>query len=859
MNENYYNKEKKEIYKEFTTSEIGLSTTSVNSRIKEYGENKLKEKTKKSKIILFLEEFKNLMIILLIVAAIISFIVSYINGESYIDSIIIIAIVILNALFSLFQESKADESISALKKMQITKVKVKRNNKIMMVSSENLVPGDYILLEAGDTIAADARIIWNLSLKVDEASLTGESIASEKTSDTLKGYMPLAKRDNMVYSGTSVVYGKAHAIVTKTGMNTEMGLIAKSLDFEDKEETPLQIRINQISKMLSITACIVIFIMFIIGLYKGMELIDILMLSISLAVAAVPEGLPAIITIILSIGMGELAKKKAIVRKMSSVETLGSTEIICSDKTGTITENKMVVKEVYYDNEIYVTNKLKKDNYLSLNMALNNDVEVSGKNYIGEATEIALQKFIGFDLKKKYPRISEIPFDSERKMMSTVNDFEDKKILFTKGSFDSLIKRCNKIIINGEVVKLTKEKVKELKEIEDSFSKKAYRTLGFAYKETQTDYTEENLIFTGFVAMIDPPRKDVKKAIVLCKKAGIKPIMITGDSLLTATTIAKDIGILESDEEAITGEEIDKLTDKELINAVLKYSVYARVSPKNKYDIVKAWKENNKIVAMTGDGVNDAPALKLADIGVGMGITGTEVSKSVSDIILTDDSFSSIVDATKEGRRIYDNIRNVLTYLLSCNIAEIIIVFIGMFYGYEIFLPIQLLYINLVTDSVPAISLAFEKSESGIMNRKVRKKDAPFFTEFLISRIFLTAVLKSVAVLSVFFITIQNYSLAYAETSAFLCLILLELIFGYSCKNIKQNILNNKIFNNTVLNKAILGMLILQVILFITPLGSVFDIVSIHFTHVLFIILIVAIVFIISEITKQLFYKKLKD
>ena len=641
----YYNLEVEDILKEFETSNNGITNEEAHERLNKYGYNKLTETKKTPKIIKFLNEFKDIMIIILIIAAIFSFVLSLVQGTSPIDSIVIIIVVILNAILGFVEEIRADKAIDALKHMQVVKSKVKRDGKLRIIDTENIVPGDIIVLEAGDTVPADARIIWQNSLKVNESSLTGESLPVKKHVDSIEGEVSISGRSNMIYTGTDIVYGKCEAVVIGTGMNTEFGMIAKTLDAEIKEITPLQVRVTNISKVLSGIILVVILIMFIIGLLKGMELFEIIMLSISLAVAAIPEGLPAVITIVLSIGMNDLAKKKAIVRKMASVETLGSTEIICSDKTGTITQNKMTVMEVYYDENIKNVKALDKDNILFEIMVLDNDASRSEEGYIGDPTEIALyeclEDVIDIDkIRNDKARIDEIPFDSDRKMMSTINQYKNDVILYTKGSFDSVIKHCKYYIKDNKVKKLTDAKRKEFTLIEKEESSKAYRILAYAYKKLDKKYNkdklEEDLVFAGLTAMIDPPRVDVKESIELCKRAHIRPIMITGDSLATAVSIAKDIGIIESEEEALTGLELDNMTKEQISEAVTKYSVFARVSPTNKLDIVDALKSQDKIVAMTGDGVNDAPALKQANIGVGMGITGTEVSKGVSDIILAD-------------------------------------------------------------------------------------------------------------------------------------------------------------------------------------------------------------------------------
>ena len=857
----YYKYDIKDIYKELESSKDGLSTQEVSKRLKHYGNNKLSEGKKKSNLSKFLSEFNDIMIIILIISAIVSFILSYINNESFTDSIIIMAIVIINAIMGFVQELKADKSIDALKKMQSTTVKVRRDNKIFSIDSEYIVPGDILVLEAGDIVCADARIISSISLKVDEASLTGESLPVEKITDVIKKDVSLSERNNMVYSGTNIVYGKCEAIVCLTGNNTEFGKIANDISKIKEDLTPLQRRISDISKFLSIIIAIIIILMFLIGLVKGMPLKEVIMLSISLAVAAIPEGLPAIITIILSIGMIDLAKKKAIVRKMSSVETLGCTEVICSDKTGTITQNKMTVIEVYYNGKIQKVEDLNKNNKLFNIMILNNDSE----NDVGDPTELALinclKNIVDVDkIKENNNRIDEIPFDSNRKMMSIINKNKNNIELYTKGSFDSVIKICKYIYEDNKIKKLTNKKREELIKIEQNESKKAYRMLAYAYKIIENNkISEDNLIFVGMTAMVDLPREGVKESINMCKNANIKPIMITGDSLFTAKAIAKDIGILENEEEAIIGYELDQMSFEELKNNVENYSVYARVSPTNKLDIVNALKENGKLVAMTGDGVNDAPALKSANIGVGMGISGTEVSKNVSDIVLADDSFSSIVTAVKEGRRIFDNIRNAIVYLLTGNIAEILVVFLGMLFGVEIFLPIQLLYINLITDSLPAIALAFEKESDDIMNRKVRKHTSSFFTQFLIAKMLSSALLKTVSILLIYIINLQLYNHETATTMAFLTLILQEMFYAISCRNIKETILNNKFFENKHINISILILIIIQFIVFMTPIKNIFNIVDLNIYQVIYCILFVIIIFIIDELTKGLINRLFKD
>lgn len=865
---NYYNFDIEEVLTKLETNKNGLNDEEVKNRLQKYGKNKLIITNKQSKIKKFLCQFKDIMIIILILSAIVSFILSIINNESFTDSIIILLIVIINAIVGYIQELKADKALEELKKLQTTKTKVKREGKIIEIDSEDIVIGDILVLEAGDTVPADARIIYEASLKCDESSLTGESTNVSKTSSKLDGELPLQNRTNMIYSGTNITYGKCIAVVTSTGMDTEFGLIAKTLIEEIKEVTPLERKINDISKFLSIIIFVIIFIMFIIGLIKGMKISEVIMLSISLAVAAIPEGLPAVITITLSLGVATMSKKKAIVRKLSSVETLGCTEVICSDKTGTITQNKMTVVGIYFDNKL-IDSKEEINNDLLEMMALNNDVEKSDDKYIGDSTEIALYNICEDhlidvnDLRSKILRIGELPFDSDRKMMSTINRYDKCIKILTKGSFDSIINCCTKIYENGNISDLGDSKKQELKNKEKELSNKAYRILAFAFKEISDEYNldinlENNLIFVGMTLMIDPPRLDVKEAINECKLANIKPIMITGDSLDTAIAISKEIGILSNRKEAITGTEIDKLSKQELKDKVKEFSVYARVSPMNKLEIVNAWKENNVVVAMTGDGVNDAPALKKADIGIGMGITGTEVSKNVSDIILADDSFSTIVTAVEEGRRIYDNIRNVLVYLITGNIAEVLVVFIGMIFGIEIFLPIQLLYINLITDSIPAIALSFEEGTNDIMERKVKNTNT-FFTPFLLAKIFLSSLLKTSVILFVYFTSVNLYGVSISISMAFLCLILLEMIFAFTCRNLKKNIIFEGMFKNKVMNKSMIILLLIQILLFITPLKSMFGIVRLSLFQLIYCIIMVLTIFLIDELTKTILVKLFKD
>lgn len=847
-----------EVLKNLDTTPDGLSDKEAKIRLEKYGTNTIKNVHHRSKFWRFIDQFKDLMVGVLLIAAVASLVISIMNNESFVDSIIIIAIVILNAVLGFLQEEKADEAVSALSKTQVSIAKVKRNGEVVEIPSGEIVPGDIIVLEAGDSVPADCRLIWETSLAVDESALTGESVPVPKRLNALKADTPLSERKNMIYSGTNIVNGRCQAVACVTGMGTQIGLIAGSLQTVKKETTPLQQKINDISKVLSIIIFLIIIIMLVVELVRGKPLMNALMLAVSLAVAAIPEGLSAVITIIMSIGVRDMARKRAIVKTLPSVETLGSTEIICSDKTGTITENKMRIRELYYDGKTVLVDDLDKTHPLFQAMMLANDAEKNHQKYLGDPTEIALYECLEdyFDLdefRDSNPRVGELPFDSERKMMTTVNKMAEsgKLIVWSKGSFDSVIQKCRKYLENGEEHDLNDEIIQKLKDVESEKSNKTYRVLAFAYKELDGDLKvdaslEEDLVFLGFTAMVDSPRPDVKPAIEACKRAGIRPIMITGDSETTATAIAREVGIIDSNERAISGAELDKMSDAELARNIEKYSVYARVSPMNKLAIVDAWQDKGKVVAMTGDGVNDAPALKTADIGVGMGISGTDVAKAEADIVLTDDSFATIVTAVEEGRRIFDNIRNVLVYLLTGNIAEVLVVFIGIFIvstnNGEIFSPLQLLYLNLITDSVPAIMLAYEKEAKDIMARPVQKKSRSFFTVFLSTRIVVSAIFKTTAILSVFMIT-------QSTTAAFFTLVLSEMAFAYSCRNLEVSIWKNYNVNKN-LNLSMLLLLLVQALFFFTPARQVMGLTQMSLTEIAISVAVVMVIFVLDEALK---------
>ena len=863
-NKNFYNETVEELYEKFSTNENGLTDEEVENRINKYGENKLKEQKKKSNLALFFGQFNDFMIILLIFASIFSAFVSYVQHESYFDSIIIIIIVIINAILSFIQEKKADVAIQELNKMFVTNSYVIRAGVKKHIDVRNVVVGDILELEAGDYVPADARIIKSDDLVVNESTLTGESKGIEKDNQDINTEKELYERKNMVYAGCNVTNGHAYAVVCATGMNTELGKIATSLIDKKSDITPLQKKVNQISKVLTYIILAIIIVMMIIGLLLKNDFFDVLMLSISLAVAAIPEGMSSIITIILSLGMTAMAKRNVIIRKMASVETLGSTDIICSDKTGTITQNKMVVKMIFVNDNTYYDNYDIKDasHFLNCASACQNVVKNDEDTYMGDETEVSIYKYLE---KANYKigntiRIKEYPFDSDRKMMSTINKINDKEYSYTKGSLDSVINNCKSYLINGKIFPMTDEYKKKIFEIETKESAKSLRLLAFAYKEDDLNNPEKDMIFLGLIGMMDPPRESVNRAITLCHKAGLKPIMITGDSINTAKAIAKEVGIINIDDAATTGAYVDKLTDDELLKAVEKYQVYARISPNTKLRIVEALQSLGYVVAMTGDGVNDAPAIQKADIGIGMGITGTEVVKKVADCILVDDSFSTIIDGVEEGRRITANIKKVIMYLLAGNIVEVILVFVSMLLNMEMFTTLQLLWINLVTDSIPAIMLAFEKADKDVMeNTPSNKSNSSFFTPFLISKIVVSAIFKSTVMIILFIMYANKYDASVAGSLMFIYLIINELLYAFSCRNLKKSVLNKDLFSNKKLSIGVGSILVIQIIILTTGLKKFFIVSNINPVSVLTTITVCLLVFIIGELAKPLYTKKFKD
>lgn len=859
---NYYNKKVEELYKELNTSISGLTEEEASKRLEKYGENKLAERKKKSNFIIFLNQFNDLMIILLIFASVFSAVISYIQKESYADSVIILIIVIINATLSFIEEKKADKAIEELNKMFITNNNVIRDGKKETIDVRKIVPGDIIELEAGDYVSADARIISSEALEVNESTLTGESKSIKKDNIDITEEKELYERKNMVYAGCNVTNGHAFVVVCSTAMNTELGKIGASLMNNKNELTPLQKKVNQISKVLTYIIIAIIIVMMVVGLLKKNDFFDILMLSISLAVAAIPEGMSSVITIILSLGMSEMAKRNVIIRKMASVETLGSTDIICSDKTGTITENKMQVKSIYVNNKLYT----EKDNIENINLynyCLSSCQNVTKNNdkYLGDETEVAIYKYLEEkNILINIPRVKEYPFDSDRKMMSTINTIEGKEYSFTKGSLDSVLQNCSYYLEDNKLYNITTEYKEKIFKIEEEESEKSLRILALAYKTENTSDPEHNMIFIGLIGMMDPPRISVPNAINTCKNSGIKIVMITGDSINTARAIAKSVGIIDTDEGATTGKEIDKLTDDELKEAVKKYNVYARISPSTKLMIVDALQSNGYVVAMTGDGVNDAPAIQKADIGIGMGITGTEVVKKVADCILVDDSFSTIVDGVEEGRRITSNIKKIILYLLAGNIVEVLLVFISMVLNMEMFTTLQLLWINLVTDSIPAIMLAFEKkTEDQMENTLANKYNESFFTPLLTAKIVIGAIIKSIVMLIIFIYFAKEADVNTAGSLLFIYLVTHELLFSFSCRNIKKSVLNKDIFSNKKLTLGVFLILLVQIIVLVTPISKYFIVPNIKINYILITIGICFIMFVLGELVKPIYTKLFKD
>ena len=802
------------------------------------------------------------MIIVLIIAAIISAIVAKTNGSGdYIDSIIIIAIVIFNAIMGLIQEEKAEKSLEALKKMSAPNAKVRRNGKIQEIEASQVVPGDVVILEAGNYVPADCRLIGSYNLQIEESSLTGETLPTSKQADViLNANTAIGDLKNMAFATTIVVNGHAEAVVVETGMNTKVGQIAGMIIENESPETPLQKKLGEVGKTLAITCMIICGLIFLIGIWKQIPITEMFMTSVGLAVAAIPEGLPAIVTIMLSIGVTKMAKKNSIIRKLPAVETLGCSSVICSDKTGTLTQNKMTVTQIR--NAVGIVKNDDRRFILELGTMCTDTIE--SQEVIGEATEVAITNAaVEMNLRKRdlydqMQRINEISFDSKRKMMTTIHKIGSKYRIITKGAPDVLIKRCSQYYQNGRIEPIFSKR-DALQEQNQMMAEDALRVIAIAYKDVEklpreinSETIENELTFVGLIGMIDPPREGVKEAVKTCRKAGIKTVVITGDHLQTAKAIAKELGILRKGDLAINGETLEKMSQQELERDIMRYSVFARVSPEHKVRIVKAFQSTGAVVAMTGDGVNDAPALKNADIGIAMGKGGTDVAKNASDMVLTDDNFVTIVEAVKQGRNIYDNIKKAVHFLLATNIGEIVAIFVGLLLGIKSpLLAIQLLWVNLVTDSLPAIALGLEKAENNIMNRLPRNPRKSLFADGLWGKITTEGVMIGMLTLVAFSIGNNLYSIEVGRTMAFLSLGILELVHSFNIKG-EESIFKTGLFENRYLVGAfVLGTLLQVVVVVISPLAQIFDVVPLNSVQWLMTVIISILPVVIVELQKK--------
>ena len=866
-----YLKEQEAVLAEQQTTADGLSGAEVQRRIEKYGKNKLAEGKKVTLLQRFLSQLADPMIIILIIAAVISGVVGVMEGEGLADVFIIMAVVLINAVLGVFQESKAEKAIEALQEIAAATSKVIRDGHQMTVHSEELVPGDIIVLEAGDAVPADARLIECASLKIEEAALTGESVPVTKHTDVLTAPegkdVPLGDRKNMVYMGSTVVYGRGKAVVTATGMQTEMGKIADALTQAEEGETPLQLKLNQLSKILSVLVlgiCVVVFAVDIFRLLPGVEFEDLIstfMVAISLAVAAIPEGLAAVVTIVLSIGVTNMSKRNAVIRRLTAVETLGCAQIICSDKTGTLTQNKMTVVDHSGDNEAL----------LARAMALCSDAELDEKGEAtGEPTECALVNYankLGMpkpELKTAAPRVGEAPFDSMRKMMSTVHKTAEGIVQYTKGAPDEVLKRCSTMIKGGKIVPLTEADRVAILAANKGFADQALRVLCAAQRvwdaeptDFSPEYLENELCYIGLTGMIDPVRPEVKPAIERCAEAGIRPIMITGDHRDTAIAIATQLGIITDPSQAITGAQLDEISDEQLETEIEKYSVYARVQPEHKVRIVNAWRAKGKITAMTGDGVNDAPSIKNADIGVGMGITGTDVTKNVADMVLADDNFATIVSAVEEGRRIYDNIRKSIQFLLSSNLAEVLAIFFASMMGFHLLAPVHLLFINLITDTFPALALSMEKGERDIMKRKPRKASDGIFAGGMGFDVVLQGVLAALITVLAYFIGCrmesgewQFFTSEHGTTMAFLALSMTEIFHSFNMRSRRKSIFNLKTHNAFLWGAMIASFICTTLVVYVPFLREMFEFVEIGFSEYAIAMLLAVSVIPIIEFVK---------
>ena len=844
---------------------LGLRQAQVSERLVQYGENKLREKKKKTNLQRFAEQFKDVMILILIAAAVVSFVIACVeqNPQEFFEPLLILLIVVVNAIMGVIQESKAEKALDALKSMSAPHARVIRDGEESVIDASQLVPGDIIRLEAGDFVPADARLLRSVSLKSEESALTGESVPSEKDADAdVAADAPLGDRCNMVFSGCSITYGTATAIVTATGMDTEMGKIANLLDSEEDSRTPLQEKLAQLGKYLGVLALAACAVIFVIGLMNGIPVMEILMTSVSLAVSAIPEGLPAIVTVVLSIGVQRMVKKNAIIRRLPAVETLGGASVICSDKTGTLTQNRMTLVQAYLDEgrrtETIGTQNSEEIRRLLMYGALCCDGSVvfhgAEEKHIGDPTETAIvlaahkNGMPKDELNRQYPRLGEIPFDSDRKLMTTIHRMDGRLVAIVKGAFDVMASRC----VAGDL--------ENARRVNDAMSAGALRVLAIGCKELaempeeiSPETLEQGLTFLGLVGMIDPPRPEVKEAVRICRKAGIKPVMITGDHVVTASAIARELGMMTEKDTAVTGAQLDAMTDAELDRQVESIAVYARVSPENKIRIVKAWQRKGQIVSMTGDGVNDAPALKAADIGCAMGITGTDVAKGAADMTLTDDNFATIVDAVREGRGIYANIRKVVGFLLGTNIGEVVTVFVAMLLWHKTpLLSMQLLWINLVTDSLPAIALGMEAVEDDIMDQKPRAKDEGIFAHGLGVRTVLQGIMFGLLSLIAFYLGEQmTGQLAGGQTMAFIVLALSQVVQAFNMRS-EHSLFAIGPFTNKNLNGAAALSVLLVLLVVFTPLSGAFGLIALPAKGYGIALLLILVPLLVMELSKKL-------
>ena len=874
----FYTQGEEEVLKSLDTSIDGLSTAQAKERLDAYGYNELDEGEKRSLLSKFIDQFKDLMIIILLVAAALSVITEGMHGLT--DACIILAVVVLNAAFGVYQEGQAEAAIEALKNMSSPLARVRRDGNVVEIDSRELVPGDIVLLEAGDVVPADMRLLEAASLKIEEAALTGESVPVEKDiTETVEAEAGIGDRVNMGYQNSNVTYGRGTGVVTNTGMYTEVGKIADMLANADESQTPLKQSLEQLSKTLTYLIIAIALVTFLVSVFiRGEQPLEGLMVAVALAVAAIPEGLPAIVTILLSLGTTSLAKRNSIVRKLPAVETLGSTEIIASDKTGTLTMNQMTVEKVYTNGQLQsATTELGADNTTLRIMNFANDTKVDpdGK-LIGDPTETALVQFgldHNFDVRdvlKSEPRVAELPFDSERKLMSTIHKEADGSyFIAVKGAPDQLLKRVSRIEINGEVRPITDEDKQAILATNKDLAKQALRVLMMAYKTSneiptlESEIVESDLIFSGLVGMIDPERPEAAEAVRVAKEAGIRPIMITGDHQDTAEAIAKRLGIIDpndTEDHVFTGAELNELSDEEFQKVFKQYSVYARVSPEHKVRIVKAWQNDGKVVAMTGDGVNDAPSLKTADIGIGMGITGTEVSKGASDMVLADDNFATIIVAVEEGRKVFSNIQKSIQYLLSANMAEVFIIFFATLFGWDVLQPVHLLWINLVTDTLPAIALGVEPAEPGIMTHKPRGRQSNFFDGGVFGAIMYQGVFQTILVLAVY-----GWGLVFPEhhtqaeihadalTMAFATLGLIQLLHAFNVKSVYQSVFKVGLFRNKTFNWAIpVAFVLLMATIVVPGFNNLFHVSHLSLTQWLAVIVGSFLIVVLVELVKAI-------